>query len=124
MTASVVASILATCNKNKLLLGCRPVGSTIFTVAAMGNRADVLYNCGTTVTCTYNANNVAWYFSDSHSWGFAPAGSTVNRVSCDDVTTDGNYRLCWHTGTGYGFRCGSTFMNPDSGWEKIVYHAN
>ncbi|CAF4327099.1 unnamed protein product, partial [Adineta steineri] len=41
-------TILSACNKNRLLLGCRQSGHTIMDVAAMGYRADVLYNCATT----------------------------------------------------------------------------
>lgn len=124
LTTSIVSTILSSCTGNKLLLGCRPAGATIFTVAAMGNRADVLYSCASSTTCTHDANGVSWYFSDSYSWGFAPGGSTVNRVSCDDVTTNGGSRLCWHTSGSTGYRCGSTIAYPDANWEKVVYHAN
>ena len=71
MSASLISTILTTCSGSKLLLGCRPVGSTALTVAAAGNRADVLYNCGTTTACVNQVNGVGWYFSDSYSWGFA-----------------------------------------------------
>ncbi|CAF0917732.1 unnamed protein product [Adineta steineri] len=125
LASTVVATVLATCNKNKLLLGCRPVANTILTVAAMGNRADVLYNCSSTSTCTNVVNGVGWYFSDSYSWGFVRGSDTVTRDSCDTGTSNDAYRLCWHTLAVGGYRCGSTVsLNSDSTWAKVIYHSN
>ncbi|CAF1180535.1 unnamed protein product [Adineta steineri] len=125
LDSTIVATILATCNKNKLLLGCRPVANTTLTVAAMGNRADVLYDCGSTSTCTHVANGVGWYFSSSYSWGFVRGSDNVTRDSCDVATGDAAYRLCWHTSAVGGYRCGSTVaLNSDSTWAKVIYHAN
>jgi hypothetical protein len=117
--------ILTLCNKNKLLLGCRPVGNKVLTVAAMGNRTDVLYNCSSTPSCTKVANGVGWYYSSSYSWGFVSGNDPVTRHSCDTHNTSEVYRLCWHTqsGTGGGYRCGVT-KNANASWEKIIYHAN
>ncbi|CAF4200222.1 unnamed protein product, partial [Adineta steineri] len=50
---SVLISILGICNKQKLMLGCRPVGSSLLSVAAMGLRGDVLYSCGESTSCTH-----------------------------------------------------------------------
>jgi hypothetical protein len=83
MNSTLLATILAECNKGKLLLGCRPVNTTILTLAAMGLRSDVLFNCGTTTTCVHVANNVGWYFSTDYSWGFVNGTDSVYRVSCD-----------------------------------------
>lgn len=125
MPAATITSILTSCNKAKLLLGCRPAGNTLMTVAAMGDRADVLYNCGTTTSCTYVSNGVGWYYSNSYSWGFARGGDTVTRSSCDTATTNPAYRLCWHTQGSGGYRCGATLsLNANTAWEKIIYHSN
>lgn len=125
MSSSVVASILSTCNGNKLLLGCRPTGSTVLTMAAMSYRADVLHDCGSTTNCVYTANGVGWYFSNSYSWGFVKGGDTPIRNSCDVGSSNEVYRLCWHTNEGGGYRCGATSgLNSDSTWEKVIYHAN
>lgn len=123
---SNLPSILATCNKEKLLLGCRPVGGVSLTLAAMGNRSDVLHDCGTDQSCVYSSNDVGWYYSGSYSWGFAKGGDPVNRISCDYQGINGEYRLCWHT-LDYvgGYRCGSTeALNGGTNWEKLIYHAN
>ena len=125
LTSSLLTSILATCSKAKLLLGCRPVGNTILTVAAMGNRSDVLYNCGSTSSCVYTANGVGWYYSNSYSWGFAQGGDSVTRSSCDTASTNPTYRLCWHTGGSGGYRCGATVgLNSATTWQKVIYHSN
>ncbi|UJR19800.1 hypothetical protein I4U23_022933 [Adineta vaga] len=118
-------TILSICNKNKLLLGCRPVNTTILIVAAMGNRNDVLYNCSMSTSCTNVANGVGWYYSDSYSWGFISGDDTVLRNSCDTGSTNAAYRLCWHTQNNGGYRCGSAIgLNSDSTWEKVIYHAS
>jgi hypothetical protein len=124
MNSSVVSTTLATCSQNKLLLGCRPVGNSIMTVAAMGNRADVLYNCGSTASCTHVANGVGWFFSDSWSWGFVNGYDTVNRDQCDENPTNPSYILCWHTNSVGGYQCGATLgLNSNTSWERIIYQA-
>ncbi|CAF1264729.1 unnamed protein product [Adineta ricciae] len=126
MDQSSLSTILSSCNKTKLLLGCRQVNTVKLTVAAMGNRADVLYDCSTTENCTQIANGVGWYYSDSYSWGFVNGSDAVERNSCDTGSTNDAYRLCWHTDGGSGgYRCGTTTgLNSDTTWERIIYHAN
>jgi hypothetical protein len=120
--------ILAQCDKSKLLLACRPVGSPTFTTLAMAPRADVLFDCGFQESCTNVANGVGWYYSDNYSWGYAPGGETVSRTSCDIEATGNGDRLCWHSGGGNingGWRCGaSTNLNDDPSWERVVYEAD
>ncbi len=125
LNQSLLTSILSMCNKGKLMLGCRPVCHNLLTVAAMGLRADVLYNCGSATSCTHVANGVGWYYSNSYSWGFVNGNDPVTRSSCDTETTDSNYRLCWHTPSDGGYRCGNnTGLNSNSGFVRVIYHAN
>ncbi|UJR18859.1 hypothetical protein I4U23_021987 [Adineta vaga] len=127
MNTGVVAIVLSSCNKAKLLLGCRPINNVNLTIAAMGSRSDVLYNCSSIANCTNIANGVGWYFSDSYSWGFIKGGDTATRGICDTGSTNAIYRLCWFTGgyVGGGYRCGaSTGLNSDVNWERIIYHSN
>ncbi|CAF0780765.1 unnamed protein product [Adineta steineri] len=125
MFTANLTSILASCDGTRLLLGCRSVGSTVLTVAAMGDRAAVLYDCGFARKCTYVANGVGWYYSDSWSWGFVNGNGTVNRNKCDDDSSDASYRLCWHTVDYGGYRCGAILnLDYDTTWEKVIYHAN
>jgi hypothetical protein len=124
--ASEVATVLAQCNQGKLLLACKPIVNSSYTLAAMGLRSDVLYNCSSNTTCTHVANGVGWYFSDTYSWGFVNGSDAVTRSSCDTASTDPTLRLCWHTGGSYGgYRCGSTVaLNTDITWERSVWQAN
>lgn len=130
-----LSTVLSQCDKGKLLLACRPTGAANFTVVAMGLRDDVLFECGMNATCTHSANGVGWYYSSEYSWGFAPAGSPVNRNSCDIVdsqtypgggASDGDQRICWHTGgnaLSSGWRCGK----PDflgGTYERLVFEAD
>ncbi len=124
-----LATVLASCNKAKLLMACRPAGQPTFSLVAMAPRLDVLFDCGQQADCTKQSNGVGWYYSDSWSWGFAPGGQPVNRDSCDynaGSQTLPNLRLCWHTGEGSmngGYRCGDNNLF-DATWERRVYHAN
>ena len=128
LTSSVVSTILAQCNKGKLLLACKPVANSVYTLAAMGLRDDVLYDCGTSSTCTNVANGVGWYFNDDWSWGFVSGGDEVDRNSCDTETANETARLCWHTGAGGGgggYRCGSTIgLNSATTWERAIWHTD
>jgi hypothetical protein len=122
-------TILTQCDKSKLLLACRPTGQPTFTLVAMANRLDVLFDCGQQLNCTKQSNGVGWYYSASYSWGFAPGGQPVSRQSCD--YNDGSQlspelRMCWHTSGSIttGYRCGSNNLNNDFSWERVVYEAD
>jgi hypothetical protein len=125
-----LSTILAQCDKAKLLMACRPVGAAPYTLLAMAPRADVLFDCGTQSNCTKQSNGVGWYYDESWSWGFAPGGLPVNRNSCD--YNDGSQiqpelRMCWHTGgnsINSGYRCGSNDLNGAADWERVVYEAD
>lgn len=125
---TALSTILATCTGTKLLMACRPTGFSDFTLLAMGDRASVLFDCGTQVNCTSQNNGVGWYFANSYSWGFAPGGEPVNRNSCDYDTgsqTVPDKRMCWHSENGNlatGYRCG-TAISFDAGWQRLVYQA-
>ena len=118
-----VSSILAGCSGDYLMMAARRVGSAVFEVLAAANFDDVTFDTGYG-NVTHAANGVEWYFSPSYSWGFAGAGDTVSRNSCDTNGMSERDRLCWHTGGGFmngGWRAG-TFagLNSDYGWEKVL----
>jgi hypothetical protein len=122
-----VGQILMQCNQQKLLLGCRKVGSQVLHVAANADRNDVLFACGTNASCSHDANGATWYFDNGYSWGFARAGDMVTRQSCDIGSGDDNGRLCWHTSGGNmegGYRCGENIgLNGDATWERVILQA-
>ena len=126
LNGSVLTSALSTCYMSKLLLACRPVGNTLLTVAAMGLRADVLFQCGTSPSCSGVANGVGWYYSDAYSWGFVNGGDTVQRYSCDTHMMNPSYGLCWHTGQAAGgYQCGvDAGLNSATNFERIIYHGS
>ena len=120
-----VADVLRACPGEELLLACRPPGDPALALAAMGQRADVLHDCGQDAACVHEANGVGWYFSDEHSWGFAPVGSPVQRSACDTEGEQPHLRMCWHTVGGLmdkGYRCGDNDLNAGDGWERLVFH--
>jgi hypothetical protein len=134
-TSTSLADIQAACDGNQLMLACRPVGATTLTLAAHAPRQAVLRDTGSgDRTTVSHANGSDWYYSDSWSWGFAPAGETVDKFSCDGGDgifiggAPANDRLCFHTGAGFltgGFRCGAeTFLNSSSDWERLIYTAS
>jgi len=119
-----VAEILAACPGAELLLGCMPTGTDVLTVAAMAPRADVLFDCGLDPTCVHEANGVGWYFSDSCSWGFAPAGLPVARYTCDTDGQNIEQRMCWHSNAGAmsaGWSCGATQWMFGAEYTRVVY---
>jgi len=121
-----IAPILEECNGAQLALACRPAGADNLTLVAMGDRADVLHDCANQRDCLHEANGVAWYYSDSYSWGFVFPGDGVSRSSCD--TAQGQHpelRMCWHSSNGNitsGYRCGTTMLNGNNEWERIILH--
>jgi hypothetical protein len=147
LNSTVLDYILATCFKEKLLLGCRPVSSSLLTLAAMGLREHVFFDCGKQKNCVHVDNGVGWYFSNNLSWGFVQGGDSVNRDSCDtgmfpclsiahastdisDLSTtsiqSSQSRLCWNTGSNAGgYRCGShVALDNDSSFMRVIYHAD
>jgi hypothetical protein len=132
--AQDLPTVLANCNKAKLLMACRQVGSPTWALVAMAPRQDVLFDCGQQPNCTKQSNGVGWYYSNNYSWGFAQGGDAVNRNSCDfnpgnQVNPD--LRLCWHTDQGQpqgqidsGYRCGNNSLNGDASWERAVFQAD
>ncbi|MHB8419211.1 MAG: hypothetical protein ACYDCL_14135 [Myxococcales bacterium] len=123
------ATVLSDCaSGGQLLLACAPVGASTLTVAAEGARSDVTFVTNNTA-CGQNqehvANGVAWWFDTAWSWGFAPPGDAVSLCNCDtDTTPDDGLRLCWHTNTAGGYRCGSNVgLNGSTTWARYVYQA-
>ncbi len=125
---SLTTAILTNqCPGERLLLACKPNGADTLTLAAMGERVDVLFDTGMDQAGKHEANGVAWYFSASWSMGFARAGDEVNRFSCDVADVNPEDRLCWHTEEDAftpGYRCGATNGIFDPGWTRVIYRAN
>ena len=119
-----VREVLARCDRPFLLLGCRRVNADVLVVAAAGEREHVLHESGQGNELHVH-NDVGWYFSDSHSWGFVAAGEAVRRSSCDVDSTRPETRLCWHTRAAAlsgGYRCGATTsLNNDNSWERVIF---
>jgi hypothetical protein len=130
--APISVGIEVQCNKAKLLMACRPVGSQTFTLLAMAPRQDVLFDCGFQSNCSKLSNGVAWYFSNQMSWGFAPGGDMISRgifSNCDSSPgeTHPDQRLCWVTNfdeMDWGFRCGANDLTGDTTWERVVFQAD
>ncbi|CAF3746296.1 unnamed protein product [Adineta steineri] len=126
LNSSILIPILGICNKQKLMLGCRPVGSSLLSVAAMGLRGDVLYSCGMSTSCTHVANGVGWYFAYEYSWGFVNNNDIVYRSACDTASTNPIYRLCWDTISAHGgYRCGNIIdLSSSTTYQRVIYHSN
>ena len=129
-TTTVLATVLATCNKPRLMLACRPVGAANYQLLAQAPRADVTFVTAADLTTVRNANGSAWYYNTAQSWGFARQGDPVNKSSCDfdsGVVANPDQRLCWHTGGGNitdGYRCGDNDLNGTTTYERHILHAD
>ena len=126
-STKLIASILSACSGSKLMLACRPTASTsTIQLLAWAPREDVLFQTTDKYPKHY-AQGSSWYYSTNTypiSWGFAKEGDEINRSSCDWKTENGQYRLCWHTGSksvSSGYRCGAN-MNAGSKDERIIFH--
>jgi LruC domain-containing protein len=133
-----LTNIRASCDKPNLLLACRRVGSAELKVAAQAHRSDVFFDTGIGNT-PHNANGVGWYYSPNWSWGFAPEGAAILRLSCD-INGSGwmgresaennawNQRLCWHTflnAVQGGWRCGDAVgLSGYSEYERLIFEAD
>jgi hypothetical protein len=118
-----IQNIKGKCTGNKLLLACRRNNSQTLTLLAAGNAADVFFDTGQGGQ-GHVAGKVVWYFNANWAWGFATAGDQLSLNECD--TNGGNDRLCWHTCCNAGgYRCGGTTgLNGDASWDRLVYQAN
>jgi hypothetical protein len=123
-----LATILASCQGDYLLLAGGPVGSTTFNVVAAAPRADVIHDTGNSNT-PHDANGTGWYYSSTRSWGFAKQGDAINRSSCDFLNAPNpTQRLCWHTSGGNmtgGYRSGSNInLNSSTAFRRAIYVAS
>ena len=123
-----ITTVLAACPKAKLMLSCRPTGSTTLQLLAWAPRVDVIFDTGTGNT-PHNANGSGWYFSGAYSCGFAKAGDPINRSTCDldnGGAVDNNLRMCIHTAanqTNVGYRCGSS-VSYSAAYQQLFYQAD
>ena len=122
-------AIMRKCSKSKLIMGCRKSGSsTITLLAAAPNGKEALKVTGDNGQII---NGSKWYKrkarGDLNSYGFAHESSNMNYGSSPDVgSTKSEMRLSYNLiGRLGGWRCGSnTYLNNDSGWERLYYHAD
>ncbi|MBW8311976.1 MAG: hypothetical protein K0M64_08040 [Rhizobium sp.] len=118
-----MASILAGCAGENIMLACRPVGATDYTVLAQAPRTDVFFPTGNG-NVPHVANGTGWYYSDSYSFGFAPEGEPLARNSCDTAGSAADRRMCVHSSAGNisgGWRCGTTTnLNGAANWERLI----
>ena len=127
-SGTTIASVLASCTGQSLMMACRPVGNTAFTLAAWGDKVDVTTDTGANSDVTHDVGKVSWYYHGELSWGFAPAGDGVNKNECDyndGVNPNQDKRLCWHvvsSAVSDGYRCGDNDLNGDTGWERVLLH--
>lgn len=127
MNTTEIATVFQQCNKGKLLMACKPINNYTYTLAAMGLRHDVLFDCSKNLSCVHMANGVGWYFNGDYSWGFVNGTDSVNRDRCDNITSvNPSLRLCWNTDVAVGgFRCGSaTDLDSDATWQRSIWQAD
>jgi hypothetical protein len=121
---TALANLRGACTGDVLMVACRPVDADVLTVAAMGERAEVLRDVGNAVDASHDHNGLSWYYSPTRSFGFFPTGALVNRNTCDTRNNEPGQRLCWSTSNDNltsGYRCGAT-LNPGAAWERVVLH--
>lgn len=125
---ALLDDVLGACQGSYMMLACRFETGDLLALAAADGRAVVTQADDATPAAHHVANGVGWYFTDSFSWGFFPAGGGVNRAPCDfdpdGTQTANDRRLCWHTVNGAltgGYRCGTNVnLNDSTTWKRLV----
>lgn len=107
-------------NHRYVMMGCRPVGNTDWTLVGSGHTEKAFTDTGTGNTGTMDGD-IQWYFNDDCSMGFAPSSVSIDRNSCDTLDTSAESRLCWYTQGSTGHRCGATEDLYDSSWERAAW---
>ncbi len=122
-----ISTLLTLCPGEHLLLACTSgLTNDVLALAAADRRSVVTQADAATSTAHHVSGTVGWYFNDSLSWGFFPAGQGLNRLPCDydAAETASAQRLCWHTSGGDvtpGYRCGTDVnLNSSSTWRRLV----
>ena len=128
-----IATVLAGCEGDYLMLAGGVTGASTWDVLAAAPRADVLHdtnNGWADQTTTHTANGSDWYFNSDWTWGFLKAGDPVQLFECDtNFDVNPELRLCWHTGVGgafpdntinEGYRAGNA-ITYDAGYERAIY---
>lgn len=134
------------CNGSRFLVACRPVGNKkILTVAAIGQREDILRPClpkkckmnnklkkklicSSRHQCITQAKRgVGWYHVSNQTWGFVRGSLSFMVNPCDSSNLDSDYRLCWTLRSDIkqtsGDRCGSTKnLQKSNKWERLIYY--
>ncbi len=117
-----IAQAQGMCQGRYVMYACRPTGSAVWTLAAMGERDEVFVDRGNGNAALHTHNGVDWYQSASQSMGFVAAGTGVSRNSCDTANVAPQHRMCWHTSGGNitsGWRCGAS-TSIGGGWERAI----
>jgi hypothetical protein len=126
--STLTSTLKSNCSKNKVLLSCRLASDpSNLILAAYADRGSVFNSTTSSGNSTVISNGVGWYYSDSLSIGFAPAGEAVSRNSCDtNDTSQGSLRICWHTSNSSlsgGWRCGGNTGAGDL-YVREIFHAD
>jgi hypothetical protein len=120
--SSDIAALLAGCTGRYMLLGCRASDTTDALALAAADLRTVVTQPDAT-GAVHVVNGVGWYFNDSWSWGFFPAGDAATLDPCDSSQTSKDQRMCWHAVEGVltpGYRCGDNQLNTDATWRRLV----
>lgn len=119
-TSSLISSELSGCAGDNIIVAARETGSNVFALLGAATK-DFLSTFTTSGNTTVNHNGIEWYNVANSSFGFAGAGDTVSRSSCDTNNINADLRLCWHTSGGGGWRAGATTgLNGSIAWEKVL----
>lgn len=119
------ATLPETCNTDEVIVGCRPAGSDVMKIAALGEHVVVFAQVNSKLGEYQNNNGVRW------GWGAGYGDFVIGPQEGDalcasmDNKLDEN-RLCrsqsgMGSTWGHGVRCGALPMQDDSAWEFVVF---
>ncbi|CAF0838132.1 unnamed protein product [Brachionus calyciflorus] len=109
------------CNINSILCaGGGLVGSDVLDLVACANCYSVL--TPTEKNKPVLIEEVYWYMTPDHSFGFSP-NATIDQNSADIFDTTNPFRLSWHLNISFGgYRLGQlTGLNNDNNYKKYIF---
>lgn len=114
------ASALSGCTGDRLMLAGRATGSDTLLVLAQTTKTDALFDTGQNTDQVHLSDGSGWYYHPQWSWGFAPAGESVFKFQCDEMSGSG--RMCIHTFDWVGgYRINDNYDNGSAAFEKLVF---
>lgn len=101
-----------------IMFGCRKKGSETWDLIGYGSREKAFTPRGDSQVTV--DGDIQWYFDSERSFGFAPAGSTIELFPADVYDLEDPHRISWNFVGTDGWRCGDEAW-IENNYEKAIW---